>query len=488
MPSINILFFRRQHLLKLKQFHIQLPLFFSLSTRDINQNNMKTVFVVGLCRIVASVAAAATVGRTGSLGATPSTPSSEWLLMSTEQQQQRAAKEGRTGYMTSSLLPVTTRVVERRKYPSTHLLSTVILPLSGGGTQEKQHVQQLDDVTKEGNLGHTTSASAIAAPLSQTNILNKNREAPLLEDIELLSNLLSDLVKTEDATVHDLYEFFRLAGLERASYPNSTAPLERMITTAANAMTADQAVGVMRTFSIMLNLVNSAEVSHRTRVTQQHDIVAEQQQQYMNSSGPLPLIEDSMRGTIDALLSNSVATPQQIYDQLLRQKVEIVLTAHPTQVQRKSLLRKYRKISETLQTRNTAVGYAKNVSRNSLARIISSIWGADEIRRSKPTPQQEAAGGNAVIETVLWDAVPTYLRKLHTQCSIQLGRPLPVDCCPIRFASWIGGDRDGTCNGVLPPGRFKIQQGYVLLTNITVHAVFFFITSSRKEIQMLHRK
>jgi len=78
--------------------------------------------------------------------------------------------------------------------------------------------------------------------------------------------------------------------------------------------------------------------------------------------------------------------------------------------------------------------------------IIAAIWGSDEIRRVKPTVQKEAAGGNAVIESVLWDAVPSYLRKLDAQCRVTLGKKLPVDCAPIKFASWIGGDRDGNPN------------------------------------------
>jgi phosphoenolpyruvate carboxylase len=291
--------------------------------------------------------------------------------------------------------------------------------------------------------------------LSQTATLDKDREAPLLADIELLSDILSDLVKTEDPTVHNLYEEFRQYGLDRAADPDNEDALEKMIARAAT-LTADQAVGVMRTFSIMLNLVNSAEVQHRTRVTRQHEMFVSGQQETnpntttaasargsARSVGPLPLTEDSMRGTMDALLQSGTATPDQIYQQLLTQKVEIVLTAHPTQVQRKSLLRKYRKISETLAWHESAQGFEKTSAQAALRRIVSSIWGADEIRRSKPTPQQEAAGGNAVIESVLWDAVPAYLRKLHTQCAIQLGKQLPVDVVPIKFASWIGGDRDG---------------------------------------------
>lgn len=285
----------------------------------------------------------------------------------------------------------------------------------------------------------------IAAPLSQSAFLNKDREAPLLRDIELLSGILSELVNTEDSTVHELYEGFRQYGLDRAADPNNEDALKKMIAKAAT-LSADQAVGVMRTFSIMLNLVNSAEVQHRTRVTRNHEMaVGGNETPGTTVGGPLPLTEDSMRGTIDALLKSNTATPDQIYQELLTQKVEIVLTAHPTQVQRKSLLRKYREISETLAVVESTQGYEKVTAIAALRRIISSIWGADEIRRTKPTPQQEAAGGNAVIETVLWDAVPAYLRKLHIQCALQLNKQLPVDVVPIKFASWIGGDRDGTC-------------------------------------------
>jgi phosphoenolpyruvate carboxylase len=209
---------------------------------------------------------------------------------------------------------------------------------------------------------------------------------------------------------------------------------------AASKLTPNQAVGVTRTFSIMLNLVNAAEVHHRFRRLRQNERLMFQQS---GVAGPLPNVEDSIRGTIDALLESGDATPQQILDQLRNQKVEIVLTAHPTQVQRKSLLRKYREVTELLGQLEQAEGYEKASVETNLERVISAIWGADEIRRLKPSPQQEAAGGNAIVESVLWEAVPAYLRKLDQQCQKSLGKPLPIDTCPIRFASWIGGDRDG---------------------------------------------
>jgi len=128
--------------------------------------------------------------------------------------------------------------------------------------------------------------------------------------------------------------------------------------------------------------------------------------------------------------------------------VEFVLTAHPTEVNRKSVLRKYRKCSELLAylERPDLLPHEKLTATIDLQRIISSVWGMDEIRRTKPTVQREAAGGLAIVDTILWNAVPNYLRKLDAQCHASLGKRLPLEVCPIKFASWIGGDRDGNPN------------------------------------------
>lgn len=285
-----------------------------------------------------------------------------------------------------------------------------------------------------------TADMEVGIPLSQSGHL-QDRDAPLLADIELLSGILSDIVKTEDPTVHELFDEFRDLGARRAANPNDQSALEELVKR-VEGLTPTEQLGLMRSFSIMLNLVNSAEVHHRNRLLIKHELIKD------TSGGPLPLVEDSIRGTMDALLSSGLATADQIYDHLINQKCEIVLTAHPTQVQRKSLLRKYSKVSNVLANLERAdiTPFERNAAKDDLRRIISSIWGADEIRRQKPTPQQEASGGNAVIESVLWDAVPAYLRKLDAQCRLTLGRRLPVDVVPIKFASWIGGDRDGNPN------------------------------------------
>ena len=78
-----------------------------------------------------------------------------------------------------------------------------------------------------------------------------------------------------------------------------------------------------------------------------------------------------------------------------------------------------------------------------LHRDITSCWLTDEIRRSRPTPLDEAHGGLAYLEETLWDAVPRFLRHLDAALRTHTGRRLPAAAAPVRFGSWMGGDRDG---------------------------------------------
>lgn len=265
---------------------------------------------------------------------------------------------------------------------------------------------------------------------------------PLLRDIEILSDMLADVVKRDSPHVHELYNQLRKHGLDRANNPDDIEAFEHMKKLAYDLSPVDTR-GVMRVFSLALNLINCAEVHHRLRVMRKNELKAKD-----SHVGPLPNVEDGVRGTIEAIIANNEASKDEIFNALISQKVEIVLTAHPTEVNRKTLLRKYRKITETLAVldRPDLHPYERSEALSTIRRDIAATWGSDEIRRTKPTPQQEAAGGNAMVETVLWEAVPSYLRKLDAQISVSLGKRLPIDVLPIKFSSWMGGDRDGNPN------------------------------------------
>jgi phosphoenolpyruvate carboxylase len=230
----------------------------------------------------------------------------------------------------------------------------------------------------------------------------------------------------------------------RAADPNDEKNLDNMIER-SYSLSAKECLGFCRAFSTALNLVNAAEVHHRHRAIKAHE---QEQAHIQGLPGPLYHTEDSVKGSIQAILDSNQATKEEIFHQLCTQKVELVLTAHPTEVNRRSVLRKYRKCAERLAyfDRPDLLPYEKLQATYDLQRFISSLWGMDEIRRVKPTPQNEAAGGLAIVESVLWDAVPSYLRKLDAQCHASLDTHLPLNVIPIKFASWIGGDRDGNPN------------------------------------------
>jgi len=192
---------------------------------------------------------------------------------------------------------------------------------------------------------------------------------------------------------------------------------------------------VSRAFTHFLALANSAESHHRSRRLQEA---------YTANMG-LFSKRDSCGGAIPNLLETG-HTAGEIWEALTSQTTELVLTAHPTEINRRTILDKKRRIQDILtqadacRVAGTSEFRIKELD-NAMYREISSIWLSDEVSRFKPTPQTEAEKGTLVVETVLWKSVPSYLRKLDSTAQEYLGKGLPLDSAPIRFASWMGGDR-----------------------------------------------
>ncbi len=147
----------------------------------------------------------------------------------------------------------------------------------------------------------------------------------LARDIEMLSNMLSDVVKRENPKVYELYNKLRKHGIDRASDPNNVNAFEQM-KKLVRVVSPTDALGIMRVFSVALNLVNAAEVHHRLRAMREEELKKSEEH-----VGPLPMVEDSVRGTIETVLQNEEGSEADIYNSLIKQKVEIVLTAHPTE-------------------------------------------------------------------------------------------------------------------------------------------------------------
>lgn len=199
--------------------------------------------------------------------------------------------------------------------------------------------------------------------------------------------------------------------------------------------------GVSRSFANFLALANSAENHHRIRRLKNSLISS-------NSEYGLWSKKDSCAGTIKNLINDKGIEPDNIFEALTTQKVEIVLTAHPTEVNRRTMLRKLHNIKQILDKSDhlDLTQYERNQLKAQLTAEVSSIWGSDFLRRSKPSPVKEAKSGLAVVETVLWNAIPSFLRKLDDVAKGELKRSLPLNVSPIKMATWMGGDRDGNPN------------------------------------------
>ncbi len=167
---------------------------------------------------------------------------------------------------------------------------------------------------------------------------------------------------------------------------------------------------------------------------------------------------DSCAGAIERLVDSGLSK-DAVFDALYNQKVEIVLTAHPTEVNRRTILDKHERLKGALDALDGGerTAYEQRQIEKALHNEIASIWETDELRRSKPTPVEEAVSGMAIVENILWRAVPEFLRKLDDVTTIHLGRPLPLDAAPLKVASWMGGDRDGNPN-VTPAITKKVSM------------------------------
>ncbi|XP_009762235.1 phosphoenolpyruvate carboxylase 4-like [Nicotiana tabacum] len=256
------------------------------------------------------------------------------------------------------------------------------------------------------------------------------------DDCRLLQSLLNDVLNREvGPQFMEKVERTRVlaqgaCNMRMAGIEDTAELLEKQLASELSKMTLEEALAIARTFSHYLNLMGIAETHHRVR----------------KARGEAQLSK-SCDDIFNHLLQSGVP-PDQLYDTVCKQAVEIVLTAHPTQINRRTLQYKHIRIAHLLEYNDRPdLGIEdREMLIEDLVREMTSIWQTDELRRHKPTPVDEARAGLHIVEQTLWKAVPHYLRRVSNALKKHTGRPLPLTCTPIRFGSWMGGDRDGNPN------------------------------------------
>ncbi|XP_057809947.1 phosphoenolpyruvate carboxylase 4 isoform X1 [Salvia miltiorrhiza] len=256
------------------------------------------------------------------------------------------------------------------------------------------------------------------------------------DDCRLLGNLLNDVLQRElGPEFMEKLERTRVlaqsaCNMRMAGIEDTAELLEKQLAAELSKMTLEEALSLARAFSHYLNLTGIAETHHRVT----------------KARGSTNLSK-SCDDVLNQLVQGGIS-PADLYDTVCKQEVEIVLTAHPTQINRRTLQYKHIKIAHLLEYNDRPdLGHEdREMLIEDLVRELASIWQTDELRRHKPTPVDEARAGLNIVEQSLWRAVPHYLRRLSNALKKHTGKPLPLTCTPIKFGSWMGGDRDGNPN------------------------------------------
>ena len=222
----------------------------------------------------------------------------------------------------------------------------------------------------------------------------------LRNDVRMLGAMLGDAFREREGTeFFDRVESVRaLAKEARGASVADASRLRELL----SGLTSGEAHLLARAFSHFLNLANIAEQHHRVRRNRQASIARE--------AGPQP---GGFRGALAALIEGGIQ-PAALRDAVLDQQVELVFTAHPTEVDRRSLLRKKSRIAGALNRldRTDLSPPERRETLDMLRREVIAFWNTQEIRKDKPTPQAEARAGLLVFEQTLLDDVPRVLHRL----------------------------------------------------------------------------
>ena len=257
--------------------------------------------------------------------------------------------------------------------------------------------------------------------------------APLREDVRLLGNLLGETLKEQVG--QDLFnQVEQIRALSKGAR-DGQVEAEKQLEILLSSLNDEEILPLTRAFTHFLNFANIAEQYHVVRSRRQSEFDE-------NAPSPNPL-DHLFKKFKDNHISAST-----LFKQICELKIELVLTAHPTEVSRRTLIQKYDGINDCLfkldQQKLTPRERKEVLS--DLKQLICSAWQTDEIRQHRPTPIDEAKWGFTTIEQTLWNAVPKFMRELDEFVDVHCHEHIPLNISPIRFASWMGGDRDGNPN------------------------------------------
>ena len=270
-----------------------------------------------------------------------------------------------------------------------------------------------------------------ARPSSASTL--SSHERPLVDDIRWLGRILGDIIREQEGDkAFALVEQIRRLSVafRRDADTQAGSALKKLLA----SLSSDQAVSVIRAFTYFSHLANLAEDQHHIRRQQAHDRAGD-------------VHPGSLASSLGKLKTAGVS-PKAIRQALEHAHISPVLTAHPTEVQRKSILDAERGIAACLQTRDDIVSRGHDAtSARQLAQLdhlvrarVLQLWQTRLLRFTKLTVADEIENAMGYYESTFLTEIP----KLYADLEHELGGP-PIASF-FRMGQWMGGDRDGNPN------------------------------------------
>ena len=260
----------------------------------------------------------------------------------------------------------------------------------------------------------------------------------LRDDVRLLGNILGNVIKKQEGqTFFNLVEKIRkLSKANRANIKQQDS--YKKISKTLSQISPSNTYKLTRAFSHFMNFINLAESIDASRTLDEFE----------NNIKVKPNKNIFIEEIFEDLFRNRKISSSKIYNTAKNLNIGIVLTAHPTEVKRRTLIQKYHNITELLEQRELMKSFPskQKIIDRKLYDELTIIWNTDDLKRVKPSPFDEARWGLAIIEDSLWETIPKVYRRLNSIFVKNMGKGLPKNFNPIEFGSWMGGDRDGNPN------------------------------------------
>lgn len=296
--------------------------------------------------------------------------------------------------------------------------------------------------------------------------MNTENSQHLRDDIRLLGELLGlSIQKLHSSKDLELVERVRVlskearAGSTEISTDNNTdknTEARQSLIVFLEQLNDEQILLLAKAFNQFLNQANIAEQHHRMRRRRHYETVAKPRVQKLS-------MQDSY-----SRLKGLGHSSEKIFSLLMQISIDLVLTAHPTEVLRRALIHPYNSLAAQLRILDMPDRTVQEdrEALEELERLIESIWLTDEVRNQQPSPLDEVRGGLHLIEDIFWDLVPNFLRQLDRVTKAELGRELPKNFSPFKISSWMGSDKDGNPFVLADMTRKALQAARLLLKKL----------------------